>query len=121
VGSAADLVVQTRLRAEPDAARDQDAALRAVVDELFATVRVGVERAEVPDEGSDDPFVRWTLTPDVDATSPDDLAPLAAGAGRLLPELRAGTAVAERGVVVTGDLGTRAAPPAAALTAAPGV
>lgn len=119
-GVPAVVEVTTRLAPEADAAA-QDAALRADVDALFAPAPYGLSREEVPDDDSDDPFVRWTLTPDVAATGPEDLAVLAAGSDALLDTVLADDAVAVRGATVTGDLGERAADAAAAAAAASAV
>ncbi|MGF0116085.1 ABC transporter permease [Promicromonospora sp. Marseille-Q5078] len=119
-GDAGVLEVTTRLAPEADAAA-QDDALRGDVGALFAGAPYDLARAEVPDDDSDDPFVRWTLTPDVAATSTGDLRVLATGADVLLETVLADDAVAVRGATVTGDLGERAADAAAAIGAAAAV
>ncbi|MFD6135340.1 FtsX-like permease family protein [Isoptericola sp. NPDC060257] len=119
-GVPAEVQVTTRLAPEADAAA-QDAALRADVDALFAPAPYDLVREEVPDDDSDDPFVRWTLTPDVAATGTADLAVLAAGSDALLDTVLADDAVAVRGATMTGDLAERAADAAAAAAAAKAV
>lgn len=119
-GVPAVVQVTTRLAPAADAAA-QDAALRSDVDVLFAPAPYDLVREEVPDDDSDDPFVRWTLTPDVAATGTADLAVLAAGSASLLDTVLADDAVAVRGATVTGDLGERAAAAAAAAGAASAV
>ncbi|MFC7877988.1 hypothetical protein, partial [Isoptericola sp. NPDC057391] len=119
-GVPAVVQVTTRLAPEADAAA-QDAALRRDVAALFAPVPYDLVREEVPDDDSDDPFVRWTLTPDVAATDTADLTVLAAGSDALLDTVLADDAVAVRGATVTGDLGERAADAADAAAAASAV
>ncbi|GAB3084139.1 FtsX-like permease family protein [Isoptericola nanjingensis] len=119
-GVPADVQVTTRLAPEADA-EAQDTALRHDVDALFAPAPYDLVREEVPDDDSDDPFVRWTLTPDVAATGTADLAVLAAGSDALLEAVLSDDAVAVRGATVTGDLGERAADAAAAAAAASAV
>ncbi|MFE5308299.1 FtsX-like permease family protein [Isoptericola sp. NPDC056605] len=119
-GVPAEVQVTTRLAPEADAAA-QDAALRGDVDALFAPAPYDLVREEVPDDDSDDPFVRWTLTPDVAATATADLAVLAAGSEALLDTVLADDAVAVRGATVTGDLGERAAAASVAAAAASAV
>ncbi|MFI2293940.1 FtsX-like permease family protein [Isoptericola sp. NPDC019571] len=116
----AEVQVTTRLAPQADAAA-QDAALRSDVDALFAPAPHDLVREEVPDDDSDDPFVRWTLTPDVAAIGTADLAVLASGSDALLETVLADDAVAVRGATVTGDLGERAADAAAAAAAASAV
>lgn len=112
--------VTTRLAPEADAGA-QDGALRGHVAALFGGASYDLARQEVPDDDSDDPFVRWTLTPDVAATSVGDLRVLASGADGLLETVLADDAVAVRGATVTGDLGERAADATAAIGAAAAV
>ncbi|HWV77549.1 MAG TPA: FtsX-like permease family protein [Isoptericola sp.] len=119
-GDPAVVAVTTRLAPEADAAA-QDAALRGDVEALFAPAPYELVREEVPDDDSDDPFVRWTLTPDVAATGTADLTVLATGADALLETVLADDAVAVRGATVTGDLGERAAAAAEAAAAAAAV
>jgi len=119
-GDPAVIAVTTRLAPETDAAA-QDAALRGDVEALFAPAPYALAREEVPDDDSDDPFVRWTLTPDVAATGTADLTVLATGADALLETVLADDAVAVRGATVTGDLGERAAAAAEAAAAAAAV
>ncbi|GAA1712686.1 hypothetical protein GCM10009809_06010 [Isoptericola hypogeus] len=118
---AATLVVQTRLRPSESAAQAQDEAVRGTVRDLFAGAPYELRREVVPDTDSDDPFLRWTLAPDVAATGPEDLPVLAAGAQRLQPLLHDDEAVSERGVTVTGDLPERAAAARVAARAASAV
>jgi hypothetical protein len=110
----AALVVTTRVADDPAA---QEAGLTAAVDDLFGGAPVRVARTESAAEG-DAPFVVWTLTPDLSALVPDDLAGIAAGSVALRDTLRQDDAVAVRGITVTGDLGERAAVELAALGAA---
>lgn len=119
-GDPAVVAVTTRLAPEADAAA-QDAALRGDVEALFAPAPYELVREEVPDDDSDDPFVRWTLTPDVAATGTADLTVLATGADALLETVLADDAVAVRGATVTGDLGERAVAAAEAAVAAAAV
>ncbi|MCK9792260.1 FtsX-like permease family protein [Isoptericola sp. 4D.3] len=101
------VAVTTRLAPEEEVAA-QDAALHGVVDALFAPAPYDLGREEIPDDDSDDPFVRWTLTPDVAATDAADLRLLASGTDALLEAVLADDDVAVRGAEVTGDLGQRA-------------
>lgn len=119
-GVPAFVQVTTRLAPADDAAA-QDAALRSDVDALFAPAPYDLVREEVPDDDSDDPFVRWTLTPDVAATGTADLPVLAAGSDALLDTVLADDEVAVRGASTAGDLGERAADAAAAAGAASAV
>lgn len=120
-GDVATLEVTTRLRADPAEARAQDEALQETVSRLFGGTTYGLDSEEVPDDDSDDPFLRWTLTPDLAATTPADLPVLAEGAEELGPVLLDDDTVSERGVTVTGELGPRAAATAAAARAASAV
>ncbi|MFE6969471.1 FtsX-like permease family protein [Isoptericola sp. NPDC057653] len=110
--------VVTRLAPEADA---QDAALRRDVDALFPGVPYDLAREEVPDDDSDAPFVRWTLTPDVAATGAADLRVVTTGQAALRDTVLEDDAVQVRGAEVTGDLGERAADATAALGAASAV
>ncbi|WP_415803414.1 hypothetical protein, partial [Isoptericola cucumis] len=120
-GRVATLVVTTRLRADPDGARGQEEAFSETAARLFAGVPYRLDVQEVPDDDSDDPFLRWTLVPDLAGTSPADLPVLASGAEALGPVLLDDDAVSERGVTVTGELGQRAQATAAAVRAASAV
>ncbi|MEL7975848.1 FtsX-like permease family protein [Isoptericola sp. F-RaC21] len=120
-GGAPGVVQVTTRLAPPEDAAAQDAALRRDVDALFAGTTYDLDREEVPDADSDDPFVRWTLTPDVAATDVADLSVLADGSDALLEAVLADDAVAVRGATVTGDLGERAEAADAAAGAAAAV
>ncbi|SKC52293.1 ABC transporter permease [Krasilnikoviella flava] len=120
-GGAPGVVAVTTRLAPPQDAAAQDAALRGHVDALFAPAPYDLVREEIPDDDSDDPFVRWTLTPDVAATDTADLELLASGSDALLETVLADDAVAVRGAEVTGDLGERAQDAAAATGASSAV
>ena len=98
-GDGARLALRTRLA--PDAAA-QDALVRALVADAARGGRVAVARTETPD-GSDTPFVTWTLTADPAALTADDVARLAAGLPGLEGALKASEANV-RGVVADGGL-----------------
>jgi len=117
-GTPGVVTVTTRLADDPAA---QDAAMRQDVEELFGDGPYDVTREEVPDDDSDAPFVRWTITPDVAATTPDDLRAFTAGQAALLETVLADDDVQVRGAEMTGDLGERSADATASLGAASAV
>lgn len=99
--------------------RAQDATVRSFVARATGGADVTVTRAEQPD-GSDTPFVTWTIAVDPAGLSPDDVVVLAAGLPSLESAVKASDAQS-RGLVVSGGLLGAASQLAERVTAFRGV
>lgn len=90
------------------AARDeQDRRGQALIASTLAALGQPPVAVESSSTSSGNDWL-WTVSPDLDRVGPDDVAALAALAGRVGEALRADTELAPRGVAVTGTLDARA-------------
>lgn len=98
-GESGTLVLRTRL---VDDGAAQDATVRRLVADAARGAHVDVARSQAAD-GTDTPFVTWTVSVDATSLDPEDVLRLAAGLPGLESAVK-GSDAQSRGLVVSGGL-----------------